>query len=68
MAAVAAYNAGPTIVQKWLNNNVWDGTIENADQIPYGETRHYVKRVTYLYEKYRALYKDLGDKVKRQSS
>lgn len=68
VAAVAAYNAGPTIVQKWLEKKVWDGTIENADQIPYGETRHYVKRVTYLYEKYRALYKDLDDKVKQNKS
>lgn len=60
VAVIAAYNAGPTIVQKWLDNKTWDGTSENADQIPYGETRHYVKRVTYLYQKYRSIYDDLG--------
>lgn len=66
VAVIAAYNAGPTRVSKWLNEKVWDGTIENVDQIPYGETRHYVKRVTYLYEKYRALYQDLEEKVNQK--
>lgn len=67
VAVIAAYNAGPTRVDKWLKEKVWDGTIQNADQIPYGETRHYVKRVTYLYEKYRSLYQDLDDKVKNRN-
>lgn len=64
VAVIAAYNAGPTKVKEWLDKGVWDGTIDNVTQIPYGETRHYVKRVTYLYQKYQSLYKDLGEKVK----
>ncbi|APC95664.1 lytic transglycosylase domain-containing protein [Francisella tularensis subsp. novicida] len=41
---IAAYNAGPGNVAKWLNENevpaaIW---IEN---IPFGETRHYVRKV-----------------------
>jgi soluble lytic murein transglycosylase len=59
IAVIAAYNAGPTRVKQWISQGVWDGTVENVEQIPYGETRHYVKRVTYLYERYQALYGDL---------
>lgn len=66
VAVIAAYNAGPTIVTKWLNEGKWDGTSENADQIPYGETRHYVKRVTYLYQKYQSLYDGLGKQVNQK--
>ena len=31
-------------------------TRANIDQIPFGETRHYVQRVLYYYEKYTKLY------------
>jgi soluble lytic murein transglycosylase len=65
VAVVAAYNAGPTRVQKWLDSGVWDGTRQNASQIPYGETRHYVQRVTFFYEKYRQLYSDLLKKEQK---
>lgn len=66
IAVIAAYNAGPTRVKEWLDKGVWDGTSENANQIPYGETRHYVKRVTYLYQKYQELYQELGQRVKKK--
>jgi soluble lytic murein transglycosylase len=59
VAVIAAYNAGPTRVQKWLKDGTWDGTRQNAQKIPYGETRHYVQRVTFFYEKYKSLYIDL---------
>lgn len=44
MLGIAAYNAGPGNVAKWLNENevpaaIW---IEN---IPFGQTRHYVRKV-----------------------
>lgn len=35
-----------------------DGTLQNANQIPYGETRHYIQRVMYYYNKYHKLYGD----------
>jgi soluble lytic murein transglycosylase len=54
--AVAAYNAGQGNVNKWKENGVWDGTEANIDQIPFGETRHYVQRVLYYYHKYQKLY------------
>ena len=44
-AALAAYNAGAGNVETWLNNGTWDGTLEHADQIPFKETREYVKEV-----------------------
>jgi soluble lytic murein transglycosylase len=59
VAVIAAYNAGPNRVQKWLDQGIWDGTRQNVNQIPYGETRHYVQRVTFFYEKYKELYSDL---------
>jgi len=56
VAAIAAYNAGPGNVRSWLREAAWDGRIETSDQIPFGETRHYVQRVVYYYNKYRELY------------
>lgn len=58
VAVLAAYNAGPGNVRKWLDEGTWDGTLKNAGQIPFGETRHYVQRVLYYYEKYADLYAD----------
>ena len=54
----AAYNAGPGTVKNWLRSGIWDGTFENVRQIPYGETRHYIQRVTYYYKKYHEFYAD----------
>ena len=62
VAVIAAYNAGPTRVQKWLDDGTWDGTRQNVHKIPYGETRHYIQRVTFFYEKYKSLYMDLVKK------
>ncbi|NDI36341.1 lytic transglycosylase domain-containing protein [Chengkuizengella sediminis] len=52
----AAYNAGPGNVKKWLNEQRWDGSLNNIEQIPFGETRHYVTRTLYYYEKYKKIY------------
>ncbi len=56
LAAVAAYNAGPGNVKKWLESGLWDGTLENVRNIPIGETRHYVQRVVYYYNQYTKVY------------
>lgn len=53
---IAAYNAGPGNVEQWLKQNQWDGSLTNAKLIPFGETRHYVSRVTYYYKKYVQVY------------
>ncbi|MFM1654240.1 lytic transglycosylase domain-containing protein [Brevibacillus sp. B_LB10_24] len=54
--ALAAYNAGPGSVNKWLTQEIWDGSRERVEDIPYGETRHYVQRVLYYQEKYQKIY------------
>jgi soluble lytic murein transglycosylase len=53
---LAAYNAGPGNVSKWRDTNVWDGKLENIDQIRFWETRKYVDRVVYYYTKYQKIY------------
>ncbi|PYI56886.1 lytic transglycosylase domain-containing protein [Paenibacillus flagellatus] len=58
IAVLAAYNAGPGNARKWLDSGTWDGTLKGIDQIPFGETRHYVQRVLYYYDKYAKLYAD----------
>ena len=54
--AFAAYNAGPGNVNDWLE----DGKISDSDgnlvEIPYKETRNYVKKVNVAIEKYNELY------------
>lgn len=55
-AVIAAYNAGPGNVERWLKENRWDGTYQNLGDIPFGETRHYVQRVLYFYGKYKEIY------------
>lgn len=57
-ATIAAYNAGPGNVRKWLNEGVWDGQRETVGNIPFGETRHYVQKVLYYQEKYHKIYED----------
>lgn len=58
-AVLAAYNAGPTRVRQWLNDRVWDGREDTVQNIPYGETRQYVRRVMYYYKKYSDIYDSL---------
>jgi len=54
--AVAAYNAGPGKVNTWLLRDQWDGTRERIEDIPFGETRHYVQRVLYYHGRYQKIY------------
>lgn len=56
--ALAAYNAGQGNVDRWIETDVWDGQARTISNIPYGETRHYVKRALLYYEQYKAIYGD----------
>ncbi|NBD27008.1 lytic transglycosylase domain-containing protein [Paenibacillus glycinis] len=58
---IAAYNAGPGTVNRWLADGTWDGEPGTVEQVPYGETRHYIQRVIYYYNKYKKLYPDMLD-------
>jgi soluble lytic murein transglycosylase len=59
--AAAAYNAGPTRVREWWNSRRTDDLEVWVDQIPFNETRAFVKRVMLSWEEYRRVY---GDKTK----
>ena len=50
--AFAAYNAGPTIVAKWLKDSKYSSDGKTLSYIPYSETSHYVKKVSGMVEKY----------------
>jgi soluble lytic murein transglycosylase len=52
---LAAYNAGDNKVQQWVSEGrVHDGQLD----IPYAETRSFVRKVMDSYEKYKLLYKN----------
>lgn len=54
----AAYNAGPTNVQNWLNNSLYsaDNRTIPLDNIPYGDTQTYARRVLRDFAAYKRLY------------
>jgi soluble lytic murein transglycosylase len=54
--ALAAYNAGPHMVRKWLAGSRSNSEDEFVESIPYSETRNYVVRVMTSARIYRALY------------
>ncbi|MEE0775854.1 MAG: lytic transglycosylase domain-containing protein [Bacillota bacterium] len=53
---IAAYNGGEGNVETWLSNGTWDGTVENASDIPFGETSRYVENVSANLQKYQEIY------------
>jgi len=60
---LAAYNAGPTNVRKWINKYGCSDLDEFVENIPYNETRLYVKKVMNSYYEYKKIYgsKELAD-------
>ncbi len=54
--AIAAYNAGPNRVQRWLSAGVWSGDEVSVEDIPVLETRHFVARVLYTYDIFQRFY------------
>jgi len=54
--AVAAYNAGPNRVRQWLNARRNDDMEAFVEQIPFDETRLYVKKVVLSWDEYRRIY------------
>lgn len=51
-AALAAYNAGGTRVKTWLTQNNYHSSDEFIEDIPFEETRNYVKRIISTYFHY----------------
>ncbi len=54
--AIAAYNAGPKRVREWWKARRTSDMEAFVEQIPYDETRAYVKRVMLAWSEYRRLY------------
>lgn len=57
--ALAAYNAGPRRARDWWKARRTSDLEAWVEQIPFDETRHYVKRVTLSWEEYRRIYATL---------
>lgn len=62
VAAVAAYNAGSAPVDRWRRNLSYQRNDEFIENIPYYETREYVKKVFTGTQLYRTLYPAHPDK------
>ena len=54
--AAAAYNAGLNKVDEWLKDPDVSPDGKNLENIPYGETAKYVKKVSHAKEMYKKLY------------
>jgi soluble lytic murein transglycosylase len=54
--ALAAYNAGPRRAREWWKARRTDDVEAWVEQIPFDETRQYVKRVMLSWEEYKRLY------------
>jgi soluble lytic murein transglycosylase len=61
--AVAAYNAGPEAVARWLEAGPPRSIEEFIEEIPFSETRGYVKRVLRSAWLYRGLYGPASDRA-----
>jgi soluble lytic murein transglycosylase len=54
--ALAAYNAGPKRAHQWWKERKTDDVEAWIEQIPYDETRQYVKKVMFSWEEYKRIY------------
>lgn len=54
---LAAYNAGRGNVKAWMKEKHWGMDFHDIEEIPFGETREYVRQVLKNREKYRELYR-----------
>lgn len=57
---LASYNASPKVASKWLDTRWRPESLEFIEEIPYTETRTYVKLIIRNYLTYRALYQPEG--------
>ena len=56
ISAVAAYNGGIGSIKKWQTSITYNDTDEFVEQIPYAETKNYVKKVFRSYWNYLRIY------------
>ena len=53
-----AYNAGRGNTKAWMQENNWDYDFNRIEDIPYSDTREYVRKVLYDRDEYYKLYKN----------
>ena len=53
---LAAYNAGRGNVKAWMNQYGWTANFQDIEQIPFKETREYVRQVLRNRQRYQLLY------------
>lgn len=53
---LAAYNGGRGNVRDWLEQKIFSGEAEKVEEIPFSETRYFVKKVLIYQHLYRYLY------------
>jgi soluble lytic murein transglycosylase len=53
--ALAAYNAGERRVKRWLRQGQYEALDEFIEDIPFDETRNYVKRIVTTYYRYQVV-------------
>ena len=58
ISAIAAYNGGIGSVGRWKQSVIYNDTDEFIEQIPYAETKNYVKKVFRSYWNYLRIYVD----------
>ena len=58
ISAIAAYNGGIGSIGNWQKNLNYADTDEFVEQIPYPETKNYVKKVFRSYWNYLRIYVD----------
>ena len=63
---LASYNAGRGNVKKWIEQGIWNGERGNVDQIPFPETRQFVRKVLFYQQGYRNFYGRFQDLKKNQ--
>ena len=61
--AIAAYNAGEEIVKMWLQKRNYKSVDEFIEDIPYNETRNYVKRVISTFFEYKRFFSTKDDVI-----
>lgn len=54
--AIIAYNAGMGNVDKWLEEGIINENGENIENIPFPETKNYVKKIKQNYKIYQEIY------------
>ncbi len=63
--AIASYNAGERVVMEWIKKGQYGEIDEFIEDIPYDETKNYVRKVLTSYFKYRDL---LGNNTNEQDT